>query len=126
MRFTKKDNIYTIARMTGNRDNILGISLSNTDSTEDKIEVIQWIFPKIDSSTIRTSKEEVLNQVLTGFNWINKSYGTSYKLSKICYVPSENGSGSIYSLLTQYLLEHYHEGKEFKEVKYEYSSRTLH
>ena len=40
MGFTKKDNIYKITRVTGNRDNILGISFGNKHSTENDIEVI--------------------------------------------------------------------------------------
>lgn len=83
MGFTKKDNIYKITRVTGNRDNILGISFDNRNSTENNIEVIEWNFPNIGSSKIRTSKTEVLNQVLSGLNSINQCLGTSYTLSKI-------------------------------------------
>ena len=50
MGFTKKDNIYKITRVTGNRDNILGISFDNRNSTENNIEVIEWNFPNIGSS----------------------------------------------------------------------------
>jgi hypothetical protein len=112
MGFTKKDNIYRITRMTGNRDNILGVSFGNKDS----IEVIEWYFPNSDKSIIRTSKEEVLEQVLSGLNSINQSLGTSYQLSKIYYVPSEDGSSLIYQTLIRRLINHYHEGKEFKEI----------
>ena len=87
MGFTKKDNIYKITRVTGNRDNILGISFGNKNVTKNNIEVIEWNFPNISSSKIRTSKTEVLNQVLSGLNSINQSLGTSYTLSKIYYVP---------------------------------------
>ena len=41
MGFTKKHNIYKITRVTGNRDNILGISFGNKHSTENNIEVIE-------------------------------------------------------------------------------------
>ena len=125
MQFKKQDNIYTVTRITGNWDNILGVSFVDTDSTKDKIKVIQWIFPTIDSSTIRTSKEEVLNQVLVGFKDMNKYLGTNYTLAKIYYIPSEKGSELIYRRLTRHLLEHYYEGKEFKETKYHFSSRIL-
>ena len=90
MRFTKKGNIYKITRVTGNRDNILRISFDNRNGTENNIEVIEWNFPNIGSSKIRTSKTEVLNQVLSGLNSINQSLGTNYTLSKIYYVPSED------------------------------------
>lgn len=112
MGFTKKDNIYQINRMTGNRDNISGISFGNKHS----IEVIEWNFPNIDNSKIRTSKTEVLNQELLGFNSINQSLGTSCTLSKIYYVPSEDGSSLVYQTLIGSLIKHYYEGKEFKEV----------
>lgn len=37
------------------------------------------------------------------------------ELSKIYYVPSEDGSGFRYRNLTHALIRHYHEGKEFKK-----------
>jgi len=114
MGFTKKDNIYKITRMTGNRDNILGVSFANKHSIENNIKVIEWNFPNIDNSKIRTSKKEVLDQVLSGLNSINQSLGTSYTLSKIYYVPSEDGSSLIYQTLIRSLIKHYYEGKEFK------------
>ena len=116
MGFTKKNNIYKITRMTGNRDNILGVSFANKHSSENNIEVIEWNFPNIDNSKIRTSKKEVLEQVLSGLESINQYLGTSYTLSKIYYVPSENGSSLIYHTLIRRLIKHYYEGKEFKEV----------
>jgi len=42
MGFTKKDNIYRITRMTGNRDNILSVSFSENNSTT--IDVIECDF----------------------------------------------------------------------------------
>lgn len=68
--------------MTGNRDNIscssksiithiLGISFGNKHSIENNIEVIKLNFPNIDNNNIRTSKTEVLNQVLSGLNFRN-------------------------------------------------------
>ena len=116
MGFTKKDNIYKITRMMGNRNNILGVSFANKDSIENNIEVIEWNFPNIDNSKIRTSKKEVLDQVLSGLNSINQALGTNYTLSKIYYVPSEDGSSRIYQTLIRSLIKHYYEGKEFKEV----------
>jgi len=115
MGFMKKGNVYKITQMTGNRDNILGISFGNKDSNENDIEIIEWDFPNIDSSKIRTSKTEVLNQILSGLNSINKALGTSYTLSKIYYVPSEDGSCFVYQTLIRKLIKHYYEGKKFKE-----------
>ena len=115
MGFTKKDNIYKITRITGNRDNILGISFGNKHSTEINIEVIEWKFLNIRSSKIRTSKTEVLNHLLSGLNSINQSFGTSYILSKIYHLPSEDGSSLVYQTLIRSLIKHYYEGKEFEE-----------
>lgn len=116
MGFTKKDNIYRITQVTGNRDNILGISFGTKHSTENNIEVIEWNFPNIRTTKIRTSKTEVLNQVLSGLNSINQYLGTNYRLSKIYYVPSEDRSCLVYQTLIRRLIKHYSEGKEFKEV----------
>ena len=114
MGFFKKDNIYRITRITGSQDNILGICF--VESNEDNIEVIEWDFPKMDKSRIRTSKEKVLEQVLSGLESVNESLGTDYKLSKIYFSPFDSGANSVYKLLICKLIRHYHDEKEFKEI----------
>ena len=79
MRFTKKDGIYRIILLSGAQDNILGVS-----------------FDESNSNKIQTSKEEVLEQVLCGLESVNKSLDTSYKLSKIYFLPSDRASNSVY------------------------------
>ena len=111
MRFSKTNNIYKIIRITGSQDNILGISFG-----EDNIEVIEWNFNNIDKSRIRTSKEKVLEQVLSGLESVNQSLGTNYKLSKIYFSPFDISTNQIYSGLIAALIRHYHSGNEFKEV----------
>ena len=111
MRFSKTDNIYKIIRITGSQDNILGISFG-----EDDVEVIEWNFNNSDRSRIRTSKEEVLEQVLFGLESVNKSLGTNYRLSKIYFSPFDISTNRIYSGLIAALIRHYHSGNEFKEV----------
>ena len=111
MRFSKTDNIYKIIRITGSQDNILGISFG-----EDDVEVIEWNFNNSDRSRIRTSKEEVLEQVLFGLESVNKTLGTNYKLSKIYFSPFDISTNRIYSGLIAALIRHYHNGYEFKET----------
>ena len=111
MRFIKSDNIYKIIRITGSQDNILGISFG-----EDDVEVIEWNFKNSDRSRIRTSKEEVLEQVLSGLESINKSLGTNYKLSKIYFSPFDIPANNVYSGLIAILIRHYHSGNDFIEV----------
>lgn len=115
--FFKQGNIYKITRITGSRDNILGISFADETNGDDSIEVVEWDFSNIDNSIIRTSKEEVLRQVMSGLKSCNEYFGTDYRVSKIYYVPSENGSESIYRTLFRMLLNHYHSGNEFQESK---------
>ena len=112
MRFSKTDNIYKITRVTGGQDNILGISFAEKDNIENNIEVIEWRFRE--NEKIRTSKSEVLNQVLSGLESINKSLGTNYKLSKIYFSPFDIPANQIYSGLVAVLIRHYHSGQEFK------------
>ena len=111
VRFSKTNNIYKIIRITGSQDNILNIFFG-----EDDIEVIEWDFPNINKSRIRTSKEEVLEQVLSGLESINQSLGTNYKLSKIYFSPFDIPTYVIYLALIVVLIRHYHNGNEFKEV----------
>ena len=92
MRFSKTNNIYKIIRITGSQDNILGISFG-----EDIIEVIEWDFNNIDKKRTRTSKKEVLEQVLSGLESVNQSLGTNYKLSKIYFSLFDISSNRVYS-----------------------------
>ena len=80
MGFFIKDNIYRITRITGSQDNILGVVFDDKNNSDNNIEVIEWDFPNIDKSRIRTSKKEVLEQVLSGLEWVNQALGTNYKL----------------------------------------------
>ena len=84
----------------------MGISFAEKDTIEDNIEVIEWDFPSSDKSKIQTSKEEILKQVLSGLNLMNKCLRTNYKLSKIYYVPAEDGSDLIYRDHIRSLIEH--------------------
>jgi hypothetical protein len=116
MGFFKKDNIYRITRITGSQDNILGAAFDDKGRSDNNIEVIEWDFPNIDKSRIRTSKEEILEQVVSGLESANQSLGTNYKLSKIYFSPFDSGANSVYNLLICKLIRHYHSGNEFKEV----------
>ena len=116
MGFFKKDNIYRITRITGSQDNILGAAFDDKDRNDYniEIEVIEW--PIQEGEKIRTSKEEVLEQVVSGLESVNQSLGTNYKLSKIYFSPFDSGANSVYKLLICKLIRHYHSGNEFKEV----------
>jgi len=97
MTFSKTGKIYKIIKITGSQDNILGISFVEINSSEANLEVIEGNFPNVYRSTSRTSKEEVVEQVLSGLEWINKSLGTNYKLSKIYFSPFDSPAYSVYS-----------------------------
>ena len=116
MGFFKKDNIYQITWITGSQDNILGVIFDDKNNTNTNIEVIKWNFNNTDKSKIRTSKEEVLTQVLSGLESVNKSLGTNYKLSKIYFSPFDIGTNSVYNSLICKLIRHYHSKNEFKEI----------
>ena len=116
MGFFKKDNIYRITRITGSQDNILGVAFDDKDRSDNNIEVLEWDFPNIDKSRIRTSKEEVLEQEVSGLESVNQSLGTNYKLSQIYFSPFDSATNSVYNLLICKLIRHYHSGNEFKEV----------
>lgn len=115
MRFSKSNNVYKIIRITGSQDNILGISFSECTLSRNEIEVIEWDFPNIDRRSVRTSKNEVLNQVLSGLKSINESLRTDYKLSKIYFDPFNSPSHQVYVGLTSALIRHYHNRQKFEE-----------
>ena len=53
------------------KDNMLSVAFDDKNNSDNNIEVIEWDFPNIDKSRIRTSKEEVLKQVLSGLESVN-------------------------------------------------------
>lgn len=133
MAFFKQGNIYGVTYTPSySRCNILGISFADKNSSETTIEVIECNYPKSDftkylekrmakwdkseKSKIGTSPEEVLKQVLSGLNWVNQALGTNYQLSKIYYVPSQDGADRIYESLIRKLIRHYQSGNEFREI----------
>ena len=116
MRFFKKNEIYQITRITGTQDNILGVVFDAKENSENDIEVIEWDFPNTNQGRIATSKEEVLEQVLSGLESVNQSLGANYKLSQIYFSPFDIGTHSVYNLLICKLIRHYHSGNEFKEI----------
>nr|WAK84914.1 hypothetical protein [Amicula sp. isolate GU52X-4 cfCalB7]WAK84978.1 hypothetical protein [Amicula sp. isolate GU52X-4 cfCalB7] len=70
------------------------------------MKVIEW--PVENGKEVLVSKSEVLEQVVSGLNSINKSLGTNDKLSKIYFLPSDDGLYSVYELLICRLIKHYH------------------
>lgn len=68
MKFSKKGNVYTITRITGSQDNILGITFADNSNGQTRnsnsIEVIKWKFSTRNKNRIKTSKQEVIEQVL--------------------------------------------------------------
>lgn len=112
MKFSKKGNIYSVRRTTGSQDNILGIvldSVSDPGWSSNCIEVIEWEFPNITERSVKTSKKEVLGQVMLGLQSINSSLSTNYRLTKIYFCPFDSPANEVYSGLIAKLIRHYHE-----------------
>ena len=119
MKFSKIENIYRVIRESNIESNILCVCFDENKTNENTIQIIDLKFPNIKDTKIRTSHTELLDQVLNGLDSVNESFQTNYKLSKIYYVPSEDGSRFRYRNLTHALIRHYHEGKEFKKYNLE-------
>ena len=115
MKFRKTENIYQIIRVTGNEHHILGIRFDENPNEKNTIQIIDLDFPKIDNTKVRTSHTELLDQVLDGLDSLNRSLQTTYMLSKIYYVPSLDGSSSIYRTLIRALIRRYHNSNKFEE-----------
>ena len=106
MQFFKDDYIYIVIRVTGAQDNILGITFCfvETNISETDIEVIEFDFPNISTNRIRTSKDTILKQVLSGLEYSNKVLETNYKLSKIYFSPFDLEYNQIYFFLVLTLI----------------------
>lgn len=109
MFYTKKNNVYRIVRITGSQDNILGVTFGDK-----KTKVLEWSTKKNDK--VRSSKQEILKQVMSGLESSNQSFETNYQLSEIYFLPSDSVRNSVYHLLIFELMKHYHYKKEFKQI----------
>lgn len=112
MRFTKKNDIYTVIRITGGQDNILGICF--TQKYNESLKIIEWDLKN--TETINTSKSEIELQVISGLKLVNQYLNTNYRVSKIYYVPVDSPRNFIYEFLIQELIKHLHSGQVFDEV----------
>ena len=111
MRFTKSNDVYKVIRITGVQDNILGICFSDKEC---EIEIVEWDIKR--GAKVKSSRDEVLEEVLSGLKWINEDLGKTYFLSKIYFLPSDSSSNSVYELLIKSLISHFDSGNEFVEV----------
>jgi hypothetical protein len=110
MQYTKQGNIYKVMRITGNRDNILGVCFTQENNTT--LKIIEW--PVNKNKPILASKNELSMQVMSGLESINNFLKTNYKLSKIYFLPSESSSDLIYRFLIHKLIIHYHKSSQFE------------
>lgn len=90
--------------------NILGVSFSEDNNMERR----EW--PIKEGKRIRTSKKEVLEQLISSLKSVNQSLGINYKFSKIYFLLSNRTSHSVYKVLICKLIKCYHSENEFKEV----------
>ena len=112
MQFSKLEKMYRVVRITGAQDNILGVVFSEKEG--EKINLIEW--KTKESATIKTSGEQVLDQVVSGLKKANEELGKNYQLSEIHFLPSDSAKNSVYEFLIQELIKHYDTGSEFREI----------
>ena len=113
MRFTKHGNRYQVSRITGNQDNILGVSFTESEAN---IQVIEWVVKCDIKEVKKTSPDEVLQQVLLGLKDINEKLGKNYKLSKVYFVPTEDSSHFIYKYLIAEIVKRVDSNSEFETL----------
>ena len=119
MRFLKdKNGTYITTFISGPQHNILGVCFDDFDLNETKVLEL----PVKEGAKKYTSKEQVLGQVLAGLKEVNESQNTSYKLSKIYFLPSDRPTYSIYRLLICKIVRRYHAKKEFKTIAKEFGT----
>ena len=98
MQFVKDGDIYKIARMTSSQDNILGVTFASEETT---VEVEEWAVKK--NAKIKSTSEQVLEQVLSGLELVNKNLSKKYYISKVYFLPSDSASNSVYKFLIHFV-----------------------
>lgn len=111
MQFIKDKDLYKAARITGPTHNLLAIRLSDR-----KCSTKATALPTKQGETERLDSEEVLTQVLSGLEDINRELGREYFISEIQFIPSDSKPTSTYRLLVRELIKRIDEEAEFVVV----------
>lgn len=136
-------NMFQTSRITGNNDNIIGISFAERDELDVIPEIIPWNFRKNrkfilpedseiipwkfrknkkfilpEDSNSELIEKSIMYQVALGLAKINIVLETNFQISKIYYQPFEDDSNMIYSGLTMELIQHFFDKKELNGFTY--------
>ncbi|ASA57105.1 hypothetical protein BSQ33_06340 [Vibrio gazogenes] len=94
--------------MTGPTHNFLSIRLSESHST---IQVT--LLPIKEGESEKLDADEVLSQVSSGLDEVNRELEQTYFISEIQFIPSDSRPASVYSYLTQELIKRIDSGDNF-------------
>jgi hypothetical protein len=111
MNFVRMGNFLAVTRETGNQWNLLMVRVENDFVGNPVCERL----PGRGAIPARPLVEaKLIDAVLLGVSEANERLGTRYKVSHIKYVEDDIPPESIYTFLTASILEHLHEGREFR------------
>jgi hypothetical protein len=104
MQFIFDGEIYKIVKITGPTHDMLGLSLTENNSTKNNIEAMPLSIKK--DEIYNANASEVKEQVLIAIDEINSKFGIKYKVKKIQFVPSDTPAANIYKELVIELISH--------------------
>jgi len=111
MQYIFDKGVYKIVRITGPQHNLLGIRLTDSECVKNVVSL-----PIKDNDQPKVDKLNVLSQVESGLNKINKELNKNYHISEIQFISSDTMSSSVYSLLIQELIKRIDSQGKFIEV----------
>jgi len=113
MQFVRKDDLLSVARITGSHDNLLQLRLSTSSATSPVVECLP-AHRSFNRGTLDLNK--VLAAVLEGLAAVNRELGTSYSATHIRYVPNDSPPETVYGFLAASLVHHLASGGTFVEA----------
>ncbi len=101
MQYFKDHNLYKVVRVTGPTHNYLGVSFGAPGIDEVAVEPLK----KSGEAGESVDEDELVQAVAAGVRLANATFGTSYQVAGIQYIPADAAMFDVYSMLANKIVE---------------------
>jgi hypothetical protein len=105
LRFSFDGEIYKVVRITGPTHNFLGLAFMQA-GVNGTVRVEPIVLKP--GEPVRLRADEVRDKVMEGISEGNAELGTSYRASRIQFVPGDTGPVDIYRMLARRIVQRMH------------------
>jgi hypothetical protein len=115
MRYTKDDSWYQVVRITGPAHNLLGIEFDETGTQMPA--VVEMSARGSQQHAHELLSDDVRREVIKGVSEANALFGTSYRVGRIRYLPTDSPPVEVYGFLAKSIVERLAQNQGFTVAK---------